>query len=142
MNIQESIHRILERRDCFADLFYIVFLDEYPEVRQHFVDINLKHQAVLLTMAIMVMERHYSAQYPATRMYLKHLGAKHQKRGIPVNLYPSFRAALLQTLERFHSSDWDTNLASQWRDAIDEGIATMLEAYEDHCALPSEVTSE
>jgi hemoglobin-like flavoprotein len=142
MNIQESIHCILERRDCFADLFYIVFLDEYPQVRQHFLDIDLKHQAVLLTMALMVIERHYSAQYPATRMYLKYLGAKHQKRGISADLYPSFRDALLATLERFHSSNWDTNLANEWSGAIDEGIATMLEAYEDPCALPGQATSK
>src|SRR5262245_28244118 len=69
MNIQESLHAILQRQDSITDLFYRVFLERYPEVRDHFQGVNLRHQAVLLNMALMVMERHYKGSYPATEMY-------------------------------------------------------------------------
>ena len=132
MDINESVHRILEHRESLADLFYLVFLDRYPDVRQHFQGVNLEHQAVLLTMALLVIERHYTASYPATEMYLKYLGTKHCQRGIPPDLYPHFRDAMLATLERFHSKDWTESLAKQWTEAIEGAIEKMLEGYKQH----------
>jgi hemoglobin-like flavoprotein len=132
MNIRESVHRILRSQESLADLFYRLFLDHYPEVRQHFQGVDLKYQAVLLTMALLVMERHHSASYPATETYLKYLGTKHRTRGVPAELFPCFRDALLATLERFHGSDWDGGLAGQWKKAIERATETMLEGYKQH----------
>jgi hemoglobin-like flavoprotein len=130
MDIQESMHRILERRGGMEEpFFYAVFFERHPEVMAHFRGTNLEQQAMLLTMALMVIERHYSRSYPTTAMYLKYLGTKHHSRGIDPDLYPKFRDAMLATLEEFHGSDWDTALAGQWRDAIDRAAATMLEGY-------------
>jgi hemoglobin-like flavoprotein len=102
-------------------------LQQYPEVSAHFQGVNLRRQAMLLTMALMVMERHYSGNYPATAMYLRYLGSKHHARGILQHLYPQFREALLAVLERFHDRDWEPELATQWSGAIDHAIVTMLE---------------
>jgi hemoglobin-like flavoprotein len=135
MTIHDSVHRILDQQAPFADLFYLFFLERYPEVRGYFEKVNMKRQAVLLTMALMVMERHYSGSYPATRMYLKYLGTRHHDWGIPKELYPKFRAALLATLQRFHSTDWDEHLGEQWQVAIDLAIDTMLEGYQHHFSV-------
>jgi hemoglobin-like flavoprotein len=135
MHIQESVHRILGRQEALADLFYLVFLDDYPEVRQYFEGVDLQYQAVLLTMALLVIERHYTAAYPATKAYLKYLGTKHQTRGVPEELFPHFRDALLVTLEQFHGSDWDAGLARQWKEAIDGATETMLEGYRQHFSV-------
>jgi hemoglobin-like flavoprotein len=132
MDIQESVHRILARRECLADLFYLVFLDRYPEVRHHFEGVNLKYQAVLLTTALLVIQCHAMGSYPATTAYLRYLGSKHRARNIPPELYPPFRDALRTTLARFHSKDWDAGLAGQWRAALDKAVATMLEGYQQH----------
>jgi len=129
MTIHDSLHRILEQNETLADLFYIVFIERYPEVRRHFQGVNLRTQSVLLTIALMVMERHYTGSYPATHMYLKYLGAKHKKWGIPAEHYPKFGDALLATLERFHSTDWGPPLAAEWAAAIDRAVRTMLEGY-------------
>src|SRR5262245_20460207 len=110
MDIQESLDQILRNRENLAELFYAEFLDHYPEVRSHFEGVNLRRQAVLLTMALLVMERHYRCGYPATEMYLKYLGTRHHSRGVPVEQYPMFRGALLTALERFHGPDWDGRL--------------------------------
>jgi hemoglobin-like flavoprotein len=92
--------------------------------------VNIRHQAVLLTMALLVMERHSAYLYPATEMYLNYLGTKHRNRGIPPALYPKFRDALLATLERFHANDWNPHLATQWRQAIDHATESMLKGYQ------------
>jgi hemoglobin-like flavoprotein len=135
MNIQESLHSILGQQETFADLFYLVFLDRYPEVRQHFQGVNLKHQAVLLTMALMVIERNYTSSYPSTRQYLRYLGSKHHERGIPADSYPKFQSAFLDTLARFHSKDWNPALARQWNEAIERAAEFMLEGYRVHLSI-------
>jgi len=130
MDISESLERILRREAIVADLFYVVFLDRFPEVRRFFENVDLKRQAVLLSMALKVIEQHYLGGYLAADLYLKYLGTKHHQIGIPAALYPMFRDALLITLERFHGADWDELLAQQWKAAIDFATETMLEGYE------------
>ena len=132
MDICDSVHQVLGQKESFADVFYLVFLENYPEVRQHFAQVNFKHQNALLTMALMVMERHYRYHYPATEMYLNYLGTKHDERGIPPQLYPLFRDALMASLQRFHGQAWDDHLAQQWRIAIDETMESMIRGYRKH----------
>jgi hemoglobin-like flavoprotein len=132
MDIQQSLHRILEQKDTLADLFYLVFLERYPEVRHRFEGVDMGGQAALLTMALMVIERHYQGSYPATAMYLRYLGTKHHDRGIARRDFPKFRAAMLATLDRFHSKDWNPHLARQWAEAIDKATTAMLEGYRHH----------
>jgi hemoglobin-like flavoprotein len=135
MDIQQSLHRILEQKDTLADLFYLVFLERCPEVRHRFEGVDMRGQVALLTMALMVIERHYQGSYPATAMYLRYLGTTHHDRGIARGDFPKFRAAMLATLERFHSKDWNPHLARQWAEAIDKATTTMLDGYQHHCTV-------
>ena len=129
MNIQQSLASILDRKEPLADLFYRLFFDEYPEVRQFFERVNMKRQAVLLTVALQLCVQYYAKSYPAIAAYLKILGEKHQEWGIPREDYPKFRAAMLGTLSRFHGNDWNAELAQQWNDAIELASNKMLEGY-------------
>jgi hemoglobin-like flavoprotein len=135
MNIHESLHHVLHRDEILADLFYDVFLDRYPEVREFFEGVDLQRQALLLTMALVVVVNHYTNAYPATELYLKYLGTQHHRRGIPVESYASFREALLETLERFHGDDWSPELAGNWRAAIDLAATTMHDGYREDFAV-------
>jgi hemoglobin-like flavoprotein len=132
MDIQESLHRILEQKQSLADLFYARLLGRYPEVRGHFHGVNLRHQGVLLTTALLVIERYYTHSYPAIEMYLKYLGTRHQDRGIPAEMYPRFCGALLEALEHFHGPAWGPELAQQWQVAMDRTTRAMLEGYQTH----------
>ncbi|MFN4260277.1 MAG: globin domain-containing protein [Gemmataceae bacterium] len=132
MNIKQSIHRILEQENTLADLFYLVFLDKYPEVRRFFERVDMRRQAQVLTMVLLVLETHSTHGYPATTRYLRQLGTDHQRWGIKPELYPHFRDALLETLRRFHGSNWTPEVAGEWELAIDRAIATMLEGYSDN----------
>jgi hemoglobin-like flavoprotein len=129
MDIQESLREILAREELVADLFYIVFLDRYPEVRRQFVNVNMRRQAVLLTMALQVVVQYYLHGFPAAEAYLKILGEEHSRRQIARELYPKFCDALLATLSRFHSRDWNDSLAQQWQQALERATAKILEVY-------------
>lgn len=129
MDISASLDRILRHSDTLADLFYLVFLQEFPHVQQHFHGVDMKRQNVLLTLALMAVERHYRHRYAATAAYLHMLGEQHRQRGIGLELYPLWRQALLATLERFHAQEWNEALAAEWRSALDLAIAAMSTAY-------------
>jgi hemoglobin-like flavoprotein len=129
MDIHESLEHVLRRQEIVADLFYAVFLDRYPQVRRFFEGVDLSRQAVLLSIALKVIEQHYMGGYLAAENYLRYLGTRHDDLGIPENTFPLFREAMLATLGQFHGNLWDEGLAEQWRRAIDKAIRTMLEGY-------------
>jgi hemoglobin-like flavoprotein len=131
MDIRESLKRILQRKQPVIASFYEVFFDEYPEVRPFFAGVNMKRQAVLLTMAIQLIVQYYSYSFPVMEGYLKILGEKHRDRGIGKEHFPKFALAMLETLRRFHGPEWDEQLAQQWHEALELASATMLEAYAD-----------
>jgi hemoglobin-like flavoprotein len=131
MTIEESMRRVLADRDGVAALFYEVFFDRNPGAKDLFKDVNLKYQTVLLTMALMVVERHYAAGYRATELYLQHLGHKHHQRAVPPALYPRWVESLLAALEKFHGPDWDAQAAGQWRAALDRASGVMLAGYRE-----------
>jgi hemoglobin-like flavoprotein len=129
MNIEHSIETILGRDEIITDLFYDIFLDRHPDVRQFFLGVNLDHQAVVLRMSLLLIEQHYRVPTPASRQYLRVLGHRHKVRQIPESLFLPFRDCLLETLERFHGVDWSEPLRREWSAAIDEAAKVILEGY-------------
>ena len=132
MDIDQSLERILSSQESLGELFYETFLTRYPEVKKYFEGINLERQAVLLTMAAVVIAQYYSNPYPATKKYLRYLGSKHHDRNIPTELYPKWTEAMLATLKEFHGDDWDNHLAEQWTEAIAVAAERMFEGYQEH----------
>jgi hemoglobin-like flavoprotein len=131
MDIKESLRRILERNQSVADLFYMVFLDQYPEVRQYFVHVDMRSQGVLLTVALQLVVQYYVHSFPAIEAYLKILGHEHDCRGVGPELYPKFCKVLLASLAQFHGHDWDEKLAEQWKQALERANEKMLAGYAD-----------
>jgi hemoglobin-like flavoprotein len=131
MTIQESVLRILEKRDDLAALFYEEFFERHPEAKLLFAGVNLEYQTVLLTMALAVIEKHYQSGFPATAMYLKYLGHKHHQRAVPPELYPKWVESMLRALEKFHGQDWDAEVAGQWRAALERATEVMLLGYKE-----------
>lgn len=129
VDIAESLQHIVNRDEIVTDLFYDIFLDRHPEVRQFFTHVNLGQQAVVLRMMLLLIEQHYRQDNAALRSYLQLVGARHKERNIPTSLFSPFRDCLLETLERFHGRDWDPNLKSQWAAAIDHASEIMLSGY-------------
>jgi hemoglobin-like flavoprotein len=130
MDLCESLDRVLKQQALVTEQFYSLFLDRYPEVRRHFAGVHMRRQALMLTVALMAVERHATASFPVAEMYLHYLGTKHHNWAIPPEAFPKFRDALLETLGRFHGKEWDADLAAQWARAIDRATETMLQGYQ------------
>lgn len=130
MDLRDSVTFILKQKETVIGRFYEKFLDEYPEVRVHFEGVDLRQQALMLTMALVAVEGYYSGSYPATEHYLRVLGHRHHLANVPVDQYPKFRECLVSTLAEIHADQWDDDLAVQWSAAIDTAIQVMLEGYE------------
>jgi hemoglobin-like flavoprotein len=131
MDIEESLGVILQRQEPLADMFYLIFLDQYPDVRQFFARVNLKRQSVLLTTALQLIVQYSVHSFPVIEAYLKILGQKHRDWGIGADHYPKFCTAMLATLARFHGRAWNEQLAAQWQRALESASAKMLEGYAD-----------
>ena len=130
MDIAQSAQQLLKQKQVVIQKFYDIFLGRYPEVRPYFENVNLRHQATLLTMALIMVESHYSQSYPAITHYLHVLGHRHHQNGVKPEHFAKFRDCLLETLAEFHGEDWSAALAAQWQEAIDKAAGTMLEGYE------------
>ena len=129
MTLAESIDRIDAAGSAMTARFYEVLLSRYPETRPYFEKSDMGTQAVMLTMTFNAL-RQYPEISEGARMYLRVLGTKHSRRGIPADLYPKFLEALLVTLKEFHGADWDEPLAGRWREAFREAIEWILDGYD------------
>ncbi len=129
MDIRESLDLILQWKGVLGELFYDRLLNLHPELGKYFEGVDLRRQAVLLTMQLTVIESYYRHRSLAAREYLHILGTKHSDRGVPREAYPKFRDVLLETLHKFHGQDWDEQLASQWKEAIDAASEQMFAGY-------------
>ena len=130
MELAESVTFILGHKEAVIGSFYDRFLSDYPEVRQYFQGVDLKKQALMLTMALVAVEGYYSGEYPATEHYLRVLGHRHHLASVDVEHYPKFRDCLVATLAEIHGDSWNDDLDVQWSAAIDKAIQVMLDGYE------------
>ena len=131
MDIQKSISEILHSKDKFGQLFYERFLDSYPELQHCFTKVDMKRQAIILTTAMMVVERFYSQPTPAIELYMRYLGTKHHEFGVAREDFPKFHTAMFQTLRSFHGDQWNPDVERQWREAFDQTTQAMFEGYRE-----------
>jgi hemoglobin-like flavoprotein len=132
MRIHDSVEKILRSKEVFGRQFYEVFFRKFPEVEQYFRGIDMERQSLVLTLAVSIVEQYFTRGYPATEKYLKYLGTQHHKRGIPREVYPMWRDAMLETLQNFLGNDWDEELAGEWRAAIQRSTTLMFEGYDEY----------
>jgi hemoglobin-like flavoprotein len=132
VDIHASLNQILQARDEVGRMFYEHFLAQYPEVQRYFQGVDLKRQSILLTTALMIIERHSRHPSPALEQYLQYLGSRHHGLHIPRDAYAVWMKAMLETLQRFHGADWTPVLEGQWRKAFEGAVQLMFEGYEAH----------
>ena len=130
MQLDESLQRVLSNKEPVIRRFYDRFLRENPEAQLLFAAVDLKQQALMLTMALIVVEAHSRDSYPAVEHYLHVLGDRHREAGVPRELYGPFRDCLVETIRECQAADWDDSLADDWRAAIDRATQSMFHGYE------------
>lgn len=130
MQLEESLQRVLTDKQPVIRRFYDRFLVENPEARRLFVNVDLKRQALMLTMALIVVEAHSRDSYPAVQHYLHVLGDRHREAGVPRELFAPFRDCLIATIREGQVEDWNDRLAGEWRVAIDRATDSMFHGYD------------
>lgn len=129
MNLDDSLQNVLSQKEPVIQDFYHRFLEECPEAARLFEGVDLKRQALMLTMALMMVEAHARKDFPAIRHYLHVLGDRHREWGVPRELFPRFRECLIETLAVSQQDDWSDELADEWRTAITRATEVMFEGY-------------
>lgn len=130
MDIAESGQAILRSNGQISKLFYQNYLGRYPEIGRFFARTEMTHQAVMLRMALTMVEQYYRNRYEAMEAYLRIIGFRHKRMGISKEFYADWRDCMLDTLEDFHSDVWNDALEIQWTEAIDLAVDRILEGYE------------
>lgn len=129
LTMEQSVQRLLQQKQLVIRDFYEHFLRDVPQARPFFDGVDLDRQSSMLTMALMVVETHGRASFPAVEHYLRVLGDRHAHIGVPPELYPAFAECLVQSIRNFHSDDWNEQLENQWKRALHRTIETMLKGY-------------
>ena len=135
MDIQQSLQHILQSKDVFGHAFYDVFFARHPEALEYFGDVDMNRQALVLTMALTVIQQYYTSKYPTVEQYLQYMGSQHHRRGVPPDFYPKWRDCMLEALEAFHGEDWHSDLSREWREAIELSTEPMLRGYEERTGV-------
>ncbi len=129
MHISDSVHELLTSKQRVVERFYEKFLSQHPELSHHFQTRDLKMQASIVAMALVNVEGYYTNRFPTVEHYLRVLGHRHYHNGIRNEDFPKFRDVMLETLAEFHGDDWNEQLYSDWKQAIDLSVSVMLEGY-------------
>src|SRR6516164_10356337 len=134
MQITESLDQILSERKLITECFYTEKLFKvYPEFIPYFNSANMGVLPMMLMMALQGVVCTLGGSYPAVEQYLRYLGTRHRKVGIPPELFPAFCDMLVATVAEYHGDAWDEELERQWRTALAGATAIMLEGYrQDH----------
>jgi hemoglobin-like flavoprotein len=130
MDIRESVDRVLASEALLGEIFYEEFFREAPEATSLFEGVDMRRQALVLTMALPLIAHHQTSASPAITHYLQLLGSRHRDRSVPAELYTRWSEAMLVALERLLGVAWDEDLAVQWRAALRKASTTMLTGYE------------
>jgi hemoglobin-like flavoprotein len=135
MDLHASLQHVLAGQQILGDWFYEALLTRHPEIRPYFDGMDLRRQAVVLTMQLTIIECYHRLRSPAARLYLQYLGAQHHKRGIRHEHYGPFRDTMLEVLQQFHGEAWTPELAQAWQTAIDSAAAVMSEGHQKHLTV-------
>lgn len=129
VDIDASLHEVLDQSgERFADRFYRLLFNRYPELERFFCDVNMQHQAAMVTMALQVMVQYERRATRSANDYLRVLGERHALRGIKEDAFAKFEDALVTALAEFHGEDWTLDLANQWHAAFGKAVGVMLES--------------
>lgn len=129
VDIHQSLERVYESKDLLGTRFYENYLVNCPEARPYFDGVDMHRQAIVITMALTLVEQYYRSPFRATEDYLLFLGTRHEGREIPLEFYPKWLDSMMDTLEEFHDSDWDESLAEAWSRALKRAIDKLMEGY-------------
>ncbi len=117
LELQASLHSLLQEEDRFAALFYEKVFQKAPAVRSLFKK-NLIDQGRLLTHMLGGIV--YALSRPEYLLLgLKKLGKNHLRYGVQSEHYPVVKAAMLETIEAILKTEKTEKTMDAWNLAMD-----------------------
>jgi hemoglobin-like flavoprotein len=113
--IKESFELVRPIAFEFANEFYKVLFEKYPETKAFFENVaNMEGQKRALAKALETAVDNLENPDELTS-YLKALGARHINYGVEEAHYPIVGDALLSAMEIFFGDDWTEEVSAQWK---------------------------
>ena len=122
--IRASFEVVADRSDALLARFYERLFDGRPQVRAMFPE-DLGEQRRHLAAAVGLVVKH-ADNLDALAGALRDMGARHVGYGAQVAHYKVVRDVLVATLAEFAGEAWTPDIASAWKEALDEVTAWML----------------
>ncbi|WP_224482911.1 adenylate/guanylate cyclase domain-containing protein [Robertkochia aurantiaca] len=125
LELQASLHQLLEDQERFASLFYEKLFQTAPSVRALFKR-DMTEQGRLLTHMLGGLV--YSMSRPDYfHSGLKNLGINHQKYGVKPEHYPIVKTVLISTIQEVLGEEEDGNskVLSAWSEALNVVLEAM-----------------
>ena len=115
--------------DGFYDTFYDVFLSKSPEIPPLFAKTDFKKQKQVLKATVSLMVRHRLHEERASTA-LEKVGKTHSRSGYNIrpDLYGLWLDSLCETVKQ-HDPEFTSDLESQWRERMQEGIDFIVSSY-------------
>ena len=129
LELQASLHMLLQDEEKFATIFYEKVFKKAPFVRNLFRN-NIQDQGRLLTHMLGGIV--YSLSRPEHLVLgLKKLGKNHQRYGVKHDYYPVVKEAMLETIPEVLEDFYTTQVGEAWSQALDFVIDTMKAGVEN-----------
>ncbi|MEZ5040680.1 MAG: adenylate/guanylate cyclase domain-containing protein [Saprospiraceae bacterium] len=123
LELQASLHLLLQDEEAFSALFYQKVFEKAPFVRKLFKN-NMRDQGRLLTHMLGGIV--YSLARPEHLMMgLKKLGQNHVRYGVQLEFYPVVKEAMLETIPEVLGEFYRPAITEAWESALDFVIDTM-----------------
>jgi hemoglobin-like flavoprotein len=124
--IQLTYSIIKPQGDEFAESFYQILFDKYPNVKPLFSGTDMKKQKdkLMESLDLVLVNVH---NIKAFKSILTDLGKRHVKYGAVLTDYPLVGDALLQALEKHLGEAWNLNVKHAWTLAYQSIADTMAE---------------
>jgi hemoglobin-like flavoprotein len=124
--IQSTYLTVKSQADEFAESFYQILFDKYPNVKPLFLNTDMKKQKdkLMESLDLVLVNVH---NVKAFKLILKDLGKRHVKYGAVLTDYPLIGDALLQALEKHLGEAWNPNVKHAWSLAYQSIADTMAE---------------
>jgi len=123
LELQSSLHYLLQDEDKFSMLFYDKVFHKAPFVKKLFLS-NIREQGRLLTH--MLGSIIYSLSRPEYLILgLKSLGLNHIRYGVKNEYYPVVKDAMLETIPEILGENYNDRIGEAWSQALDFVIEAM-----------------
>jgi hemoglobin-like flavoprotein len=124
--IQSTYSIVKPQGDEFAESFYQILFDKYPNVKPLFsgTDMQKQKDKLMESLDLVLVNVH---NIKAFKSILTDLGKRHVKYGAVLTDYPLIGDALLQALEKHLGEAWTPNVEHAWTLAYQSIADTMAE---------------